>query len=449
MKKLALILLAIGLFAMGLWWVGRRRPSPLPPGEEAEMVFQTSQVANGVLIRYEDPKTPLRTLRWLQPLPGGHPIAQVATQSDRQYVVLFKDGVLQESLLVSKPAGVREGFFRLAELRDACVVEGDVVVLLYVSPDGSGEEPSLVVALDLKTKGTRWFHRARGERLAATEPQQAVVYLYGADTPPVRLPLALDGTERNSAAGARSAAKSIELPPEVQEITELKPTSAWTFLLAHKAGLSAYQGSKGWVHHPLPGTNPGWFKDISSALGGGPKTYWWQPFPGSMFRVLADGTPKALWAPEELATAEPFAKDASLLHFLGVDPAGRLWFDLAIPTETAAIASNTTAQPDPATPETPSDPAPSGAVRLEDWPTYVSQGLDRLYCWDVQNKTIQRFRWTALAVPEGFQRPANGVKLLPGSGSLMLDNGSSAWLLPLSTLPLGESSTPRQPTQAK
>lgn len=449
MKKLVLILLVAALFAAGLWWVGRRKPRPVLPGEEAGMAFQSAQAAGGILIRYEDPKTPLRTLRWLQPLPGGHSVVQVATQSDRQYVALFKDGVFQASYLVPRPVGVREGFFRLAELRDAWVAEGDVAVLLYVSPGGGGEEPSLVLALDLKTEDIRWSHRAPGDRLVAAEPQHGVVYLYGAKTPPVRLPLALASAERTSAAGVRSAAKSIELPAEVQDVSDLRPTTAWTFLVAHKAGLSAYLGSKGWVHHPMLETNPGWFKDTSGVLGGGPKTYWWQPFPGSMIQVLADGTPKAAWTPEALVTADPFAKDASLLHFLGVDPMGRLWFDLSVPSETAALAPNTPVQAEPAGPEAPSEPPLPTSVKLEDWPTYVGQGLDRLYCWDVQNKTMRRFRWTSLGVPEGFQRPNNGVRLLPGSGYLLLDRGPSAWLLPLSTLSLGESSTSRPPVQAR
>ncbi len=414
------------------------------------MVFQTAPTGGGTLVRYEDPQTPIRALRWLQPLPGGLSAVQVVTQSDRQQVSLFKDGVFQASYAIPKPTGVRDGFFRLAELRDACVVDGDVAVLLYALPGGSSDEPSLVLALDLKSKDIRWFHRAPGEHLAAAEASHAVVYLFGAKTPPVRLPLALASKEQTGPTGVRSAARTLELPPEVQEISDLKPTGAWTFLLAHKAGLSAYLGSKGWLHQPLPDANPGWFQDTRGVLSGGPKTYWWQPSPGSVIQVLADGTPKATWTSAELATAEPFTKDASLLHLLGADATGKLWFDLSVPSETAGSAPVTNTSSDPWKPETPTEtPAALPTVKLEDWPTYVSQGLDRLYCWDTQNKSLRRFKWMTLSVPEGFQKPVNGVKLVPGSGTLLLENGTSAWLLPLSALPLGEAANTGLPTHAK
>jgi hypothetical protein len=378
-------------------------------------------------------------------------VVQVVTQSDRQEVSLFKNGAFQTSYLVPKPAGVRDGFFRLAELRDAQIVEGDVAVLLYVAPGSSDEELPLVLALDLKTKDIRWIHRALGERLALSDPPDAVAYLYGPKVPPVRLPLALANNEHTSPVGSRSAAKTIELTPEILEISDLRPTGAWTFLLAHKGGLSTYRGSKGWQHHPVPDGNPGLFKDVPGVFGGNGKKFWWQPYPGVVTQVLGDGTPKATWSPEQLTPAEPFRRDASLLHLLGADADGKLWFDLAVPTEPVPVepAPGTSTEPQ----WKPENPAVTGTeapvAKLEDWPTYVNQGLDRIYCWDTQKKTLQRFKWAALAVPPGFAKPANGVKLLPVSGALLRENGPSAWLMPLSALAFGESAATGKPVQAK
>ena len=189
-------------------------------------------------------------------------------------------------------------------------------------------------------------------------------------------------------------------------------------------------------------------------LARGDKKFWWQPFPGLVVQVLADGTPKATWTPAELTAAEPFAKDASLLHLLGADTEGRLWFDLAVPAQTSAVAAPTAPGPPAETPWKPETPAAGEttiqpAVVLEDWPTYLGQGLDRLYCWDSQKKVLQRFKWAALTVPKDFQKPVNGVRIAPDSGALLLENGQSGWLLPLPALVLGEPSNTGQPNQAR
>ena len=452
MKKIGIAILLVGLLITGLWWTIRRRPGAVPPSEDNQMMFQVETAKRGYLIRYVDPQTPLRSLRWLVPVQSAFLVVQVVTQSDRQRVSIFKDGKFQGSYLVPKPTGVREGFFRLAELRDARVVDGDVAVLLYATP-GTDELP-LLVALDLKTKDIRWMHRARGEHLVMTEGAAAVIYLFGSNTPPVRLPIALVSKERTSPTGARSAAKTLELPPEILEIADLKPTGLWTFLLAHKGGLSAYLGSKGWLHQLPPEGNPGLFKEVQGVLTRGGKKLWWQPFPGMVVQILPNGTPQAIWTPEALPVSEPFAKDAALLHLLGADAEGKLWFDLAIPSQTTAPKVSTPPGQPAKSQGQPEIPTPGGATTLpsavlEDWPTYVNQGLDRVYGWDPQKKTLQRVRWSALAVPQGFPKPANGLKIAPGSDALLLENGPSAWLLPLSTLALGEPTSTGQPTQAK
>jgi len=364
--------------------------------------------------------------------PGGTTIAQVVTQSDRQQITLFKDGAFA-SYLVPRPQGVREGFFRIAELRDALVVDGSVALLLYATP--ATEELPLLVALDLATKDIRWTHRAQGERLVMTQGQEGIAYLFGTASPPVRLPLALASGERISAAGARSAARSIELPPEILEIGDLKPTGAWTFLLAHKGGLSSYLGAKGWSHHPVPEGAPTLFRDARGTLGATGKRYWWQPVPGMVLQVLADGTPKAQWL--ELPTAEPFARDAALLHLMGADGDGLLWFDLAIPPEPTSL---------------PAEPAPAEGtttLTLDDWPSYVAQGLDRIYRWDSQKRVLERCQWTGLAVPQGFPRPTRGQRLRPESGMLMLEKGPTAWLVPLAELAFRDPAPTGKPLQPK
>jgi hypothetical protein len=232
---------------------------------------------------------------------------------------------------------------------------------------------------------------------------------------------------------------------------ELKPTGPRTFLLAHKGGLSAYLGSNGWEHHPLPENCPGWFKEFHGVLSGGPKAYWWQPFPGILLQVLANGTPKTVWSPKELLTGEPFARDAKLLHFLGADASGQLWFDLSVPSESMAMPHSpaTVKPPDQAVSDPPPGPTPQASIPWEDWQTYLDQGLGRIYCWDAQQEALRRFKWSQLLVPSGFQKPLNGVKFLPESGVLMLENDSSSWLLPISALPLGEASRTITPDQAK
>jgi hypothetical protein len=77
------------------------------------------------------------------------------------------------------------------------------------------------------------------------------------------------------------------------------------------------------------------------------------------------------------------------------------------------------------------------------------QGLDRIYRWDSQQKTLQRFRWSALVTPEGFPRPARGLQIHPEAGACLLANGPSAWLLPLPALTLEEPTKTGKPTQVK
>lgn len=431
MKKILLALLVLGLLAAGLCHATRRKPLALPDGDDLS-VFKVEAAGTGTLISCSDPRTPLRTVRWVLPARPGTVIAQVATQNDRQQIEIFKDEKLMGSYLVPKPQGVRDGFFRLAELRDARMPADDLVVLLYAA-QGTDELP-LVVALDLAAKTVRWFHRASGERLALAEE---AIYLFGARTSPVRLPLALASGEQMSPAGARSSSRSFELPPDVLNVGALVPTGPSTFLLAHKGGLSAYMGAQGWIHQPLPEGDPGLFPGSAPALVGDGKRVWWQPFPGRVIQVASDATAKASWSSGALPAAEPFTKDGALLHLIGIDKGGLLWFDLAVPKNPAPSSPPSDSAQKP---EEPNAPAPP-----EDWAAYASRGLDRIYCWDPGKRQLRRLRGGAVSVPPGFQRPPDGSRLRPEADALVLENGSAAWLLRLSALPLGEPSATLKP----
>jgi hypothetical protein len=439
MKKLALIALALVVAIIALGLAVRRNPAAVPFSEDPAAAFRIEPAGAGTTFGYSDPTTPLRAVRWLPPQPGGIQLVQITTQSDRQMVAWFKDGAFQATCLVPKPTGVRDGFFRLAELADGLVIDSDAAILLYRPADAGSAELPLALALDLTRQELRWMHRAAGDRLALAEGAEPAVYLYGPRTI-TRLPVALVSGEHVDAAGQRSSARTIDLPPEIQEIGSLLPTAPGAFLVAHRGGLSCFRGAKGWLHQPSPQDDLGWFKAIPPVLGGSGNHLWWQPRPGLVLRVQPDGTPKAAWSAEELATAEPFVHDAALLHLLGEDAAGRLWFDLATPVLPTGAAA-------PAAPDAPPPaeaPAPAEPPAI-DWPAYVGQGLDRVYCWDPRKRSLQRIRLSTLAVPSGFTRPGDGRDIRPAAGALSLRNGQTAWVLPLAALPLGDPSQTAQP----
>ena len=73
--------------------------------------------------------------------------------------------------------------------------------------------------------------------------KDAAVFLWGRTTPLQRMPLALQKGEKEGVAPVRPGLKPYELPAEVGEISDLLPTGAWTFLVAHARGLSAFNGT--------------------------------------------------------------------------------------------------------------------------------------------------------------------------------------------------------------
>lgn len=459
MKKIlipALFLAAI--FAAGLWFLVRRGPSGGPPPETAT-AFKVEAFGPGTLVQYADGQTPLRALRWLAPLPGGIQAVQVLTQSDRQRLVLFQDGDMIASLAVPRPSGVRDGFFNFAELRDALVVTGDVAILLYRSADASSGEMPLIVAVDLGTQTPRWVHRAQGERIIlGGDSRDGSVFLFGTGTPVLRLPLALQKGERMGDTPYRAGMKPMDMPEEIKDTADLLPTGSRSFLLAHSGGLSSFAEGKGWRHWPMPSNAKLTFADSGPALAQA-KGYWWQPFPGSVIQIKADGAPVASFEAASLAPAEPWSRDGALLKLRGADPAGNLWFSLAMPSTPSSVA---TPEAKPAEPKDGSAPAEAGdngwksegspadapPAAEEDWITYCSQGLDRVYRWNPARRTLQGRAlpeaWGALALPPGVNRPAGLQAFRPGSGKLLVESGPTAWLLPLEALPLGPAEQTRK-----
>jgi hypothetical protein len=472
MKKTLLVVFIVMLTLGGsAWWLLRVRSTPFSL-DESFRSFSADNLGAGRLLRYTDGGRPLRAIRWLRPTVGGISVAQVLTQTDQQQIGIFQNGLLTTQLYVPRPEGVTEGFYRFAQLRDAAVLPGDVAVLLYRAQDATSADVPLIVAMDLNTQSVRWSHRATVDRLALALNQNQAnskvvnsVIGFGDQGELVRLPLALQKDERERAKAPRAAARSIEIPPEIQGVTDLIPTGDYSLLISHRMGLSAYLGEKGWNQLSLPVPGPLGFVEPKSSLAFNGKTIWWQPEPGRIIQVKADGTPVAMWEPKTFPISAPYEKDAELLKLLGADAEGKLWFGLATPTLLQPMANTTPnstpnlAAPDsrpftpsanenevkPVTPAT-IDPVPTlqpqaiEGVDRSAWESYLRKGLDRVYCWDPEGGVIKRASWTdcwrKLGPPSDFNIPMGDGALRPTAGGFLFDSGTQAWWLPLKELPL-------------
>lgn len=452
MKKILVPALCLGaLVAGGLWFLARRGPAGAPPAETT-VAFKAEAFGLGTLMQYADGQTPLRALRWLPPLSGGIQAVQVLTQGDRQGVVLFQHGAMLANFVVPRPSGVREGFFNFAELRDVIVLPGDVAVLLYRSADATSAEMPLIIAMDFATQAPRWVHRAIGERIAlGGDSKNGSVFLFGPTTI-LRLPLALQKGERINDTPFRPGLKAMALPEEIQAASDLLPTGSWSFLLAHAGGLSSFAERKGWQHWSTPSAGALSFPDARPTLAQG-KGYWWQPFPGRIIQIKADGTPMASFDAATLAPAEPWARDGALLKLCGADPSGNLWFSLAIPASPSSVA---TPEPPPSNGEASDSESkgkawnPEGALTAaqDDWNVYCSKGLERVYRWNPEHRAILgralAEAWGALALPPNLNRPSGLQNFHPESGHILVESGPVAWFLPLEALPLGPASSTRK-----
>ena len=426
------------ILGSGAWWLSRRTPGA-PPREEVLEPFHASMAGAGALIDLQPPPVPLRSVRWTAPLPGGAAVAQILTQTGRQQVVLFLQGVPGPTTALPEPAGVPDSFFRFADLADAVLAPDDALVLLYRSA-GDPASPALVLAWDLRLQQTRWSQRAPGEHLALS-PDHRSVFLFGAGTPVSILDLAARSTHQ------KPGVTTVELPPEVRGISSLLPTGPRSFTVARDSGLSTWRDGT-WAHIPAPSPSPLGFARGLGLVAGDAKAGWWQPEPGVLIPLDPDG--KA-GSPRDLKPLLPgMDLDAGLLRLLGEEADGHLWFGLArpslpipalapppaLPPATAAPEDSTTSVP-PVPEEAPVPPAPVQPSR-EAWETHLAKGLDRLYRWkpgeDRMKVVLIGEAWKRLSPPPGIPAPAGDGGLRPEAGALLCGGPDRIWWLPLKAL---------------
>lgn len=437
MNRPALILgaavLAITL-GTGAWWLTRRLPGA-PPRDEILEPFQASAEGAGQLISLLPPPVPLRNVHWTFPLPGGAAVAQLLTQTGRQQVALFLQGVPGPVISLPEPAGVSDSFFQFAELVDAALVPDDVLVLLYRNPEEATSH-ALILAWDLRAQQIRWFHRAPGEHLALA-PDRRSVFLFGAETPVSILDLA------SRAGSQKPVCTAVELPPEVKGISSLLPIGARSFRVARDLGLSTWRHGE-WTHVQVPPPSPLGFARGLGKLAGNGKAGWWQPEPGVLIPLdHPDGAPGAPWNLKALLP-QASTLDADLLQLIGEEADGHLWFELARPALPApapvpapamapVMGASDSALPEAATPP----PPPTLQPPREAWEAHLGKGLDRLYRWKPGEGHMQvtalAEAWKRLSPPPGIPAPPDG-NLRPEAGAILCGGPDRVWWLPLKAL---------------
>ena len=468
MRKSPLIigLLLAAAIGGGGWWL-LRRPTGRPPDEQGSAAFSTRDGREGWLIQHLDEQVPLRAFRWL-PLRGdGLLVAQLITQNDEQQVHLFKQGRLRGSWKLERPGTATAGFFRFAELKEALLADDSTLLLLYAAGSGSAPEESLLLALDLGRGSVRWSLRLEGSRcIRGGEPKNPGVFVWGA-------PKTIQWVPLNVAAGKTPTVKPLDLPAPIQSPADLLPMGADRFLLAHGLGLSSFAGPKGWVHLPLPARPafpacPG----VPGRLVRGSGSLWWQPYPGTLFEVGAEG-PSVREVPLNAGAGDGPSRDLRLLRLLGADGKGGLWFGLAspnleVPAPTPAPATAALDQPgqpdapQPGAPQPgapgpgapgPGTEAPAGPVpvlppapspeEIEAWRRHLAGGLGRVYRRPVDGGSLRLYdwgrRWRSGPEPPGFPPPQGDAGLRPEAGFLVLGAERSICWLPLQALGDGEA----------
>lgn len=435
---LALVLAVLALAGLG-WLV--RRPAGGPPEGAAGSPFAVQAVATGWVIQHQDEQFPLRAFRWIPARGEGVLVAQLLTQNDEQQVHVFREGRIQGSWRVYRPDGLEEGFFRFAQLKDACVLQDGSLLLLYNAGEGPSAAPAWLVDLDLQNGSQRWQLRVEGSHLApGADSRDPAVYVWGAAKTVLRVaPPATPGKPVHPTA--------IELPAEVEAPADLAALAGAGFLLAHGKGLSVFVAGKGWTHHPLPARAafPAW-PGATARLAQGPAASWWQPFPGALHELAADGTP-VREVPLGLGGGDGPAKDARMLQLLGCDRAGSLWFGLAVPglevPAAPAAAPKEPAEPaaEPAAAEPPPPAAGPAPEEIEDWRQHLGRGLGRLYRRPSAGGSLHRYAWADLwkTWPEagGLPVPQGSAGLRPESGFLVFGAERRVWWLGLPALGAG------------
>lgn len=417
------------LAGTGLFWMTRRTPGT-PPSEEAAVPFRAEAVGAGSLLELQPPPVPLRAVRWVGPLPGRAAVAQILTQTGRQQAALFLEGRPAALAAFDAPAGLPQGYFPFADLVDAAVVPGREAVLLYRGPGG---ESGLVLVWELDSGRIRSTLRAPGDHLALS-PDGRSAFLYGGRAGVTILNLA-GGSE------TKVATTLVELPPEVGAVSGLLPTGPRAFHLAHPGGLSTWRNGV-WTHASAPLPSLLGFPAGSGRLAGGAAGAWWQPEPGQLLPIGADGTPGE---PRDLKALLPSdaALDAAMLSLLGEDADGQLWFGLSRPTLPVPAPppppSPEAAPPDATSPSVPAQgPGPlDDAVRAA-WTAHLQKGLDRVYRWRPGASAMKPVGWSAvwkdLAPPPGIAPPVGDGGLRPEAGGLLLGAPDRMWWLSLGAI---------------
>lgn len=433
-RPVAILGASVLLLGLGgvIGYVAARRP-PGPPAEDAAGApFAVQALASGWTLQHLDDRIPLRALRWVPGQAPGLLVAQVATQNDGQQLHLFRDGRAEALWRLERPAGVEEGFFRFAELREALPLpDGGLLALLA---PGNGTAPAWLVALGPAGGPARWSLRVAGDRLATVPAgKEPAVLVWGPAAPVSRVPL-VPGPQAPKP-------ESIDLPTEAAAPAALLSLGGRGFLVAHARGLSVHAPDGTWAHHPAPAPpplpGPG---APSPRLARAGTRLWWQPRPGTLVALAPSGQPEPAM---DLDLGPEAAKDGHLLRLLGSDPEGGLWFDLATPVlpATPTVPATPVQPPEPgAEPPAPAEgPSPED---LEAWRQHAAQGLGRLY----RRAPGVAFRvhpwsevWRALPDASGWPLPTDGSRLSPGAGLVLIGGERKVWWLRLGAL--GEGRT--------
>jgi hypothetical protein len=446
MKRPLLGLVALGLAALAGYAALHRSAAPSAAKGQDRSPFQSAAAGQGTLIQYQPGDIPIRTLAWAKPLPGGTAVAQVLSQSGCQQVYLFQAGVPQAPLTLSQPASIQDNAFGFAELQDAAQAPGHLLLLLYRTRQP--ETPALLIAWGLDQGAQVWAYQGTGTRLVLSR-NGGTAFLFGTDGAIQALRL----MDKKGRLLPTPAVTQIPLPPGLVGLSDLLPTQGQDLLAAATGGLWAFQ-SGAWSQHPAPPPSALGFASGLGTLARTGDRLWWQPEPGCLLEVEADGTPLP---PQDLSPLlnGPQARDAALLRLLGADSQGALWFTPeapafrpppaaapGLPGDLPVPAPTPLEEPSPApavAAGAPSAaPAPPPPASPEAWTPYLQAGLARLYRWTPGDPAMQRYDWSTLwprlGAPQDISQPSDGGGLVPASGGFLLGGQEHRWWLPLTAL---------------
>ncbi len=427
-----LVSVVVGGALSGVYTLVRRHPAPTAVQGPVELVrFTATPSGAGILFQLQSSADqPLRIVRFLPALRDGEVLAQVLTQTGDQLIGRFKEGSFLGTLRIPVPDRAPSTFFRFARLEDAAALSDGSILLLYGDGTGGASAPWLVL-MDTATQTLRWAAKASGAHLALETNGHSCL-------------LWDDHTLTRLTWNLKPALTPIPLPEGLSILDAVLPLPGGQVLLAHPGGV-AIQTHGTWKRTPLPEPGDLAFPGAPGALAMARDAAFWQPRPGQLLRIGAEGdlVPVDL---SRLSMPAGHARDLALLRLVGADERGRLWFVLATPDftvtthptaeppsaalqATAAMAGSATVTAGPAAEAAPFDPGP--------WMDYLKGGLDRAYAWTPTSSSPQlmdwRAQWPALGAPADFALPLPR-SLQPQGGALLMDLDTRAWWLPLDKL---------------